>query len=231
MATEPMSHADVVLSPSELVLLYADQFCEKPGWGEFEFELPTGKGKVKPEQLAEALLAGAILASEQAGNLRLRVQEKRGFLGRRSKELLAEAGDATARWPEHTLESQVRPLVEAQPLKVSALIAGLLKETTGSGWTQAITLVQNGLLARGLLEIEEVKQRALLGTKTTERHRISERTAQFLTDCPVDPVKRLISECQQSHAEVWKLLQEEVKSGLRARTESDDSYPADYSPS
>ncbi len=70
---------DHPLTPSELVYLNGEMFAKKVLLG--NVDLIHSDEKVSLIQLGGAILATAILASEQAGALRLEVRERKGLLG------------------------------------------------------------------------------------------------------------------------------------------------------
>lgn len=93
-------------------------------------ELLQTKAKVSAPELGQAVLATALLANEQVGNVRLEIRSKKALFGLRSvKTLYAEAGETVTDWPECSLEAQILPLVQGGSVEVSDLLYALLKRT------------------------------------------------------------------------------------------------------
>lgn len=224
MSTAVLGQPGASLAPSEIVLLSGELFAKKVRMG--NVDLLHTAASVSAEQLAQAMLAVAILANEQAGAIRLDVREKKALLGfRKVSRLYAVPDQASASWPPGCLESQVRPLSEqllagGENNEVSSVIAAWLKQDSANPWQSAIELVKAGLASRYLLDAVEEKR---LKVFSTTRYELPDSTATLIARQPTEPVQQLLRSCQDNQPEKWNLLQNEIRSAIKARTEQDDS--------
>lgn len=224
MSTTATIQPGAPLAPSEIVLLNGEQFATKARTG--NVDLLHTEASVSAEQLAQAMLAAAILANAQAGAIRLDVREKKALLGfRKVSRLYAVPDQASASWPAGCLESEVRPLSEqllagGDNNEVSSVLVAWLKADSSNPWQSAIELVKAGLASRYLLDTIEEKR---LKVFTTTRYELPDSTATLIAQQPIEPIQQLLQACQDNEPEMWKLLQNEIKSAIKARTEQVDS--------
>lgn len=217
------------LAPSELVLLKGDQFAKKVMLG--NIRLLHTDASVSVSQLGEAVLAAAILASEQAGGLRLELRQKKAMFGLRKVQVLyAVPTGAEIPWPDHSLEAQVCPIAKRlQPDgsgdEVSNILYAYLRQDSGSPWQSALELVMQGMAARGVLDAVEKKT---LKVFTTTDYRLPENTAVLAAKQPIEPLQGLLRACERERPEVWQGLVKELKSAVKARTEENNSSSEDF---
>jgi hypothetical protein len=216
------------LAPSELVLLNAETFAAKAGaisLNDVNIAVFDADKKVSARQLGQAILAVALLANEQAGVIRLEPRAKKTLFGLRTVQALyADPAQGEAAWPENSLESKVRAIVEERASKgrneVENVLYDLLESDTGSAWQWTTSLVKQGLDNRGLLETVQRKQ---LKVFTINEYALPESTAALASQQDLKPVQRLLARYEQEKPEVWKLLTSQIQSAINKRTESDDN--------
>jgi hypothetical protein len=207
------------LTPSELVLLNGQLFAEKAWIG--NVSLLHTEAKVSATQLGQAMFAAAFLAADQAGSVQLQVRQKKVLLGLGKTDVLyADPGDPAVVWPEQSLESRLRKLAEEWQHRgdneVAHVLYSLLGQDSANPWQEAAELVKAGLAARGLLrKVEERKLKILVFS----HYELPESTSAMLLGQPVEPVQQLLTECQSSRPQVWKLLVAGIKKAIKLRTE------------
>ncbi len=214
------------LTPSETVLLHGDQFARDGGALSTNTTLPTTGAKVAASPLVQALVAAALLAGEHSGAVCLEVRDKKALLGLRTvRGLFVAAGPVPASWPEPSLEAHLGRLLRSGPREVSDLLYILLWRDSANPWEAVLDVVKQGLAARGLLEIEEVKH---LKVVTTRRFRVAPAAAGVIAAQPATFVQEMFTANAQQRPELWKLLNEGCKSGVKRREERDTSRGAGF---
>jgi len=147
------------LTPSELVLLNGEHFAKKVMLG--NIKLLHTDASVSISQLAQAILAAAVLADEFSENLRLEVRQEKAMFGlRKVRKLYANPTPHPVEWPQYSLESQLPQIAERfknddDSHQVSNLIYAWLRQDSSSPWQSTIEMVKSGLADRSLLEKTE----------------------------------------------------------------------------
>lgn len=212
------------LTACELVLLNGERFAKKVMLG--NLKLLHSDASVSAAQLGQAILAAALLANEQMGAIRFEKRKKKALLGlRKVDSLYALPGVKDITWPAPSLESDILSLVgrsqnDESLSEVPNIVYTWLREDSGSPWETVVELVKSSMASRGLLdEIEEKKLKIL----TTTRYELPQSTADLSREYPVAPVESLLKTTESGRPELWKLLTDQIKSAIKARTEQDDS--------
>lgn len=212
------------ITPCELVLLNGEQFAKKVMLG--NLKLLHSDESVSAAQLGQAILAAAFLANEQTGAIRFEKRRKKALLGlRKVDSLYALPGVKDTTWPAPSLESDIHSIVvrsqdDEESSEVSNTVYTWLREDSGNPWVSAIALVKSYMASRGLLDkIEEKKLKIL----TTTRYELPQTTADLRGEYPVAPVESLLKTTESGRPDLWKLLTDQLKSAIKARTEQDDS--------
>jgi hypothetical protein len=216
------------LTPSELVLLNGEHFAKKVMLG--NIKLLHTDASVSISQLAQAILAAAVLADEFSGNLRLEVRQEKAMFGlRKVRKLYANPTPHPVEWPQYSLESQLPQIAERfknddDSHQVSNLIYAWLRQDSSSPWQSTIEMVKSGLAERGLLEkTEQTKLRIL----TVVNYSLPESTASMATQLPIEPMKQLLENCESYRQDIWDLLVKEIKKAIKDRTEQDNDIDFD----
>jgi hypothetical protein len=223
MSTNFVPSTTSPLAPSELVYLNGESFAKKVMVGNVKL-LHSGNS-VSVAQLGQAIMAVAILASEQAGAIRLEVRQKKALLGLRTVNgLYVVPTDFAAAWPAYSLESMVRPLAEQlqadkESNEVTNILYSWLREDTASPWQSSIELLKEGMAARGILT--KVEEKKLMVLKVTH-YEIPASTTALVSQFSVEPYRQLLEMCENGRPEVWKLLDKQIKEAIRSRTEEAD---------
>jgi len=214
----------LALSPSELVLLNGEHFAQKVMMG--NIQLMHSEDSVSFSQLGESILAAAVLVVRSTGNLDLEIRLEKAMFGiRKVKSLYAKSTTITNSWPDYSLESQLVQIAtrldkEGEPFKVSDLIYIWLRQDSSSPWQSTIQMVQSGLAERELLEKSESTK---LKVFTTVNYSLPDSTAELAKQFPIEPLKNLLTSCEENQKETWELLRKEIKKAIKQRTEQDDA--------
>lgn len=208
------------LAPSELILLNGDRLAGKSRIG--NVKLPQSGATVSAGDLGQIILAAAFLACEKASVIQLDVRKKKTLLGLRKVDVLyVEPQKENYNWPKHSLESEIYFLTvrlkdDKDNNEVANIIYEWLGENSASPWQRAVELVQSGMADRGALA--RIQERRLKVLKTTN-YKMTVSTARLAAEQPLEPVIRLMEECQYARPYIWQLLISGMKSAINSRTE------------
>jgi hypothetical protein len=207
------------LTPSETVLLYADQFAPVKAAMTGE-DLLLREGKVASDQLSKALLAAALLANERLGSVRLEIKIKSSLFGLlKRRRLVAAPLPATSTWPEGTLEASVHSHLGAGERTVRDLVYRMLEGDSAVPGLLAPGLVKRGLGARGLLESKATKVLKVFTASTWVPAPGLDSLAAAQNS---DEARELLRACETERPEVWEMLNKDIAAAIGNRTESSD---------
>ena len=211
------------LTPSEVVFLNGEQFAKKVMLG--NVDLLHSDEKVSLAQLAQAIVAAAILACEAAGAIRLEVRERKAMFGlRKVRDLFAVPTEPREKLPEHSLEATFADLaIHLAPKDnhdIYTMLYHWLREDAVTPWNTVMELLKAGMAERGMLDATEEKKLKIF---TVTHYAFPERTARLVRGQPAGPVKALLENCERTRPEVWEKLEASIKKAIRARTESTDT--------
>lgn len=214
---------DNPLTPSEMVFLNGEMFAKKVMLG--NVDLLHSDEKVSLAQLAQAILATAMLACEAAGAIRLEVHERKAMLGlRKVRDLFAVPSNPRETLPEHSLEATLADLASQLAPKehndTYTLLYNWLREDAISPWSTAMELMKAGMAKRGMLDATDEKKLKIF---TVTHYALPERTARLIKGQSIGPVKALLDNCELIRPEVWEKLVSGIKKAITARTESSDN--------
>ena len=227
MASDPAATLTAgALAPSEMVLLYGERFTTAQvllgRTGDPQVELLHADVKVSAPQLGQAILAVALLANDRAGAVRLDPRESTSLFGLRSTDsLFADPLHARVKWPAATLEATILSLADqlyaAGENDVQRIVTRLLP-ASAEPWAAAAGLVIDGLGRRGLLEAVEIGEPKVLSAKQWV---LPDSTRRLAAQQAIEPVERLLSDCERDRPEVWKRLVEQIKQAVERQTRPD----------
>jgi hypothetical protein len=206
------------LTPSEIILLNPEQFAAegtmlKGG----SFQSLTSPAKAGHQELTTALLAVALLANEQAGNVRLSVVQKKAMLGLKTVNAVkVELAGETVNWPKATFEWFVHEGVRKGPREASDLFTQMLLTNSQYPWSLASMIACASLAERGFLIGEEKKK--LLVLKTVN-YKVAPHTAEAMAANPPGPVRQLLDQCRQARPDLYQAIELSVKTAISNRTE------------
>lgn len=212
------------LTPTERILLNGEQFGKQETISlspSSNVTLLHTDAKVSARQLGQAMLAAALLASEEAGAIQLEFREKKALFGlRKVNTLFALPGQTIPDWPASTLEARLVELArQSQGDEVYNIVYKLVPRSR-EPWGDIVQMVHQGMAARGLLETAEVKH---LKVFTGARWVLPETTAALSSAQPVAPVQELLAACERDRPDVWKALVKAIQSAVTARTDTPDT--------
>lgn len=224
MSTYASPVSTTPLSPSELVLLKGEQFAKKSFSG--NIKLLHTDNKVSAKEVSQAIMMAALLANEQTGAVRLEVGRKKALLGlRKVNTLFVTPGDITVSWPDNSLESEI-PILAEQLLdekernEVSTIFYTWLRKDSANPWQSAVELVKEGMASREYLEKIEQKK---LKFFTLTHYELPESTSSLATQQSAQPIKQLLTACEQTRPEVWKFIIKHIKTAVSQRTIRNDT--------
>ena len=212
------------LAPSELVLFKGEQFAKKSFSG--NIKLLHTDTKVSAKGVGQAIMLAALLANEQTGAVRLEVGQKKALMGlRKVNTLFVTPGDITVSWPDNSLESEIRPLAEQLLAdkgrnEVSTIFYTWLRKDSANPWQSAVEYIKDGLASRGCLDKIEQKKLKIF---TLTHYELPESTSSLAAQQSAEPIKQLLTTCEQTRPEVWKFLVKHIKTAISRRTIRDNT--------
>ncbi|GAP13010.1 hypothetical protein LARV_00751 [Longilinea arvoryzae] len=204
------------LTPSELVYLNGEQFAGEPRASRRTRLLHSGR-EVHLAQLVQAALASALLANLQTGTLLLSQREHSRWFGLVKKEILSvEPTGKSADWPAQTLEADVLAAagssdVHKESGDLARLIYVWLKTSYDDPFAEVVTRIQNGLAARGLLNV--IEERKLLSVKRS--YAVPPETLALAQD--IKSIQNMLEQFQVARPQLWPLLLETIKKAVMLR--------------
>ena len=193
--------ASLPVSPSEIVLLYGEQFARSNG--SLTVKVPISGALVDARHLALMMLTAAVLGCEQAGSIRLQP----------GSCVLVSAGPITnVRWQASSLEDRLCRIVgPGKNLQLPPIVAGLwqkdFKRQFGEAWIYARTLVLQGMAARNL--ISHAPDFSTVGVAPALSTLPAEET--------IEPLKALFDEVSRQRPAIWAALQRDLELGVQQR--------------
>jgi hypothetical protein len=211
------------LAPSELVSLFGAQFAPRGGKSATEApHIPSTKQE-DYTQLAAKIVAAALLADEQAGSIRLQAGAKKALFGLRTVQVVtAVAGGDPPPAPEGTWETRLYQALlkeKERTSEVQSLVFRLVpKSKDPFGWVIDVAL--GALRQRDLLEVTEERKLKVI----TIRHwNLPDSTAQLASQESPAEAQRLLTQAERDRPELWKLLVDQIKRGIKQNEEQSDT--------
>lgn len=211
------------LTPSEIVYLHGERFARERGLTDSIELLHTDK-KVRASELSRMLLSTALLANEQAGALRTKVDKKSTWFGLRKVDAVFVEGVQDPPFPAQSLEGQLGVLARAPEgaKDAQSLFYRLLAEDHPQPHHLAIGLVQEGLTARGLLQTEEVRRLKVFRASVL---RLPDETQALAKAQGPDEAQRLLEDARRSRPELFALLTKAADAAAKSRVDTSDDGP------
>lgn len=205
------------LAPSELILLRADEFAKK---GRIRnITVMDTNLTVNPDQLGKAMLKAAIIANVNAGTIRLEQQQGKASFGlRKVTTLHMLPGNASAAWPDHSIESQFssQMLTNRGNSEVYSIVSKWLEQDSFNPWEKVVENVQEGMAKRGLLGKTEEKK---MGIFTSNTYQLPQSTASMPDRSSVESVKEMLNEYSNQNRDKWSLLEKQLDKAIQERTD------------
>jgi hypothetical protein len=210
------------LTPSELVYLNGEKYSPKKALIN-NTKLVHIDQNVATNELVNAMLSIAFLASEQEGAIRLAVRSVKHLFGGK-EELFADPGPTGGIWPEPSIESTLctnsRALYRSNKNSVRAIVYNLLDSDAGSPGSEIIELLKPYLAKRGLFTTLEKKALGFLPYIT---YQVPSTTIAGAAQFPMERINNLITNTSRTRPQYWKLLIAGIKLGISDRVEQSDS--------
>ncbi len=203
-------------APSELVLLHGGRFAGPGSFTQGKEELLTGAGTVAQNELAQNVLVAALLAMEQAGEIRITQEKRKALLGLMSKQtVVAEATGSRAAWPAGSLEGELRETINGSRPEVWDVVSRWLGNDMSSPEGYVLDRVKRGLVGRGLVQREEKRTMKIFVSHSDS---LPDATRTLLAGESPDALLGLLRD--GARGEMVDLLRKQVAKALNLRTES-----------
>jgi hypothetical protein len=193
--------ASLPVSPSEIVLLYGEQFAGQAG--STVVKVPISGTLVDAMQLARMILTAMVLGCEQSGSIHLQAG---GCL------YVSQGPIRNVRWQEWSLEYRLCGIMSQGinrqlPHLIGQLWQRDFRRQFGEAWIHARTLVLQGLASRNLItaspDFSNVGIAPALSTLPPEE--------------TTEPLKNLFSDVSAQRPTIWAALQRDITTGINQR--------------
>jgi hypothetical protein len=209
---------NTTFAPSELVLLFGDRFAGAGSFTQGKEELLTGTGTVARNELAQSVLAVALLAMEEVGEIRMTQEKRKALLGLTSKQtVVAEATGSRAAWPAGSLEGELRETINGSRPEVWEVVSRWIGTDMKSPESYVLDRVKRGLVGRGLVQREEKRTMKIFVSHTDS---LPDATRSLLAGESPDALVGLAR--GGARGEMVDILRKQVSKALNLRTESSD---------
>jgi len=213
-----------LLTPSELIFLNGELFSPKATLVN-KVKLMHIDLAVSGSDLAQMILAGAVLANQQVGAVRLESREKKVMLGFSKTNALFVEPYLLVSWPTDSIEAAILGLAtqfqaEKGDNVVENIVYALLKHKSPAPWQLVVELVKVGLAGHGMLEVES---QTTLKVFTSRQYSLPESTRRLAASQPIQPLQQWLGGWEKQQPESWKLLKEGIKKALERRTEKQNT--------
>ena len=206
-------------APSELVILFGDQFVPEASMLASKEEILTSGVKVNSQTLMEKAMHAAVWTLQRAGAVRLEIRQGKALFGLlKTRKLHLAPGTSPSGDPAGSLEAY---LVEAAGMEneLDAVLAAFIGQDSHDPPVRALGLMKRGLSSRGLLEAEEKKT---LMVFTTVGYVLPASTRELASRHSVQPIKQLLAEVEQKEPELFKAVDKAIDSARVKMTETRD---------
>jgi hypothetical protein len=207
--------ASLPISPSEIVLLYGDQFAARSGG--VVISVPISGAMVDARQLGLMMVTAAVLGCEQAGSIYLQIGSKGGVWGGSCLHI-SQGPIRNVRWQQWSLEYRLcgimsQGVTRQLPHVITQLWQTDFKRRIAAAWIHARTLVLQGLAARNLIsappDFSVVQVAPVLASLPP-----SETT---------EPLQQLFSETSAQRSPIWATIQKDIEAGVSQRARADNA--------
>lgn len=228
MSQSAFQIAPNLLTPSELVWIYADRFAG----GRFldNYYLPHLDARVSASQLIQAIIATAFLVNEKNGILRLETSEGRWFFNLfSSANLHVLPGTVDNPWPPRSIEYALRYFDDR--LTADGKVTGVPEIVTlwlGTNVPDPLKLTMRRI-ERCIYVWEKYDRHGLrepVSAPITE-FSISNEALSIAANQPIEPIRQLLQECETHRKTVWKKLTTGINSAITGRTADKDWGPTE----
>jgi len=216
--SSPTSAVDA-FSPSELVVLFGDQFVPEASMLSSKEEILTSGVRVNSQTLMEKAMHAAVWALRRDAAIGLEIRQGKALFGLiKTRKLHLVRGTASGSYPEGSLEAHLVAAAEMEN-ELDAVLAAFIGQDSNDPPARAIGLMKRGLSSRGLLEVEEKKT---LMVFTTVAYTLPASTRELASRHSVQPIKQLLAEVERREPEMFKAVDKAIDSARVKMTEVRD---------
>lgn len=214
------------LAPSEVVVLFGDRFAKEAGMLTTRHESFVSGKKVGNEDVTVAALSAAFLAAEQAGAIRLHIEQRKMVFGLIKTEVLrAEPGSGAEPWPEGTLEARIVHEVMHKPADVDDVVAEVIGEDKHSD--PAKFLLDLGRMALATRDVLHAEEETHLKFFKHLKFVLPPDVAAQLDAAEAERVHAMLEAAEHARPELYKKLVKSIKGGIALRRETDSDSGGD----
>ena len=204
--TDPLS-----FTPSELVVLFGEQFAEEGGMLTAKEEALVSRRKVSAEKLAHAAVAAALLASERAGVARLDPRQETAMFGlMNTQKLYLAPGAEPSPWPEGTLEAQLAEWA-ASGLELASVLETIIGGKSHNPSQRIVGIIKAGMAGRDLMDVAEHR---MFGLISTAQFVLREEVRAAALRVSPQPVLDLLRETQRGRPQLWELILKQIRAAV-----------------
>ncbi|MHB8618702.1 MAG: hypothetical protein ACYDAG_03885 [Chloroflexota bacterium] len=200
------------LTPSELVCLFGTQFAPKHGKPDAAVPAHLPGKEENHDLLAYRTLAAALLADEGVGSLRLEIASEKKLFGLRTAQVItAIATDTAPPFPGNSWEAILHQRLTEVAGRTSSVEAIIWVPKSPHTAREVFKVAFQGLIDRGLVVATE---KTMLKIHYTD-WALAEGAEQVVAQQPLDPVRRLLEQAEQTRPEIWNPLTDAIKTGIK----------------
>lgn len=209
------------LSPSEMVLLHGELFAGEARNSNYSVRLLYHNYIVSSEQLGWSLITAAVLASEQAGYIRLQVAARAKYGRVHPSAIYMTAGSMPMNWAQWSIEDRLCKMLSqgASPYPLEEFIFVFLEQYfrrwASHAWRFITAQAMQGLVVRKLLQVPSDFPYKI-GYNLEDCY-LLEPVAGLIARQSIEPTQRLFSETAQRRPDVWAALYGDVDLAVRRR--------------
>ena len=209
------------LTPSETILLNAEQFVKTAVLG---YKPVGSETKVSLQDLARAMIAGALLGMEATGEIGLEIEEYKRLIGK-GQRIKITRNQEQSNFPVPSMEAAIFEISKylensKKGANVKDMVWALLGKDDDHPWNKVLDDIRPHLADRNLLGRTEEKK---LKVFSVTHYEMLDTTRQLAQGAPISEMQTLLSACESERADLWKRLRKEIGQGISARDSSDDS--------
>lgn len=216
---DAVSTVTPAFAPSELVVLFGDQFTPEAGLLASKEEILTSGIKVNAEKLMNAAVGAAVWAVHRSGAARLETRTGKALFGlMKTQKLHVVRGTGASAFPAGSIEAQIVDASQSEP-ELQKFLEGYVGGETADPSGRILGKIKAGMASRGLLEVVERKTMMVF---TTADFVLPEATRAAAARESLDAVQSLLRDAGQREAELHKAVQKAIDGARVAMTESRD---------
>jgi hypothetical protein len=217
-----------LLTPSELVWMFGDQFADGTIFDRYSLE--HLEAKVSSHQLIGAIISTAFLVNEKNYTLHFDVQKKRCFFDLFTvSELYIFPCEKRNPWPKRSLEYDICYFVDrlnedGKHINVKEVVRQWLGGMVPDPWKLAIKRIERSVYVWEKYDRHKKKEPILT---SLEYPKISNEVLSIAAKQSISPIQKMLKDCQVNWKTIWRLMTTGINSGLSSRQEAKDWGPTE----